>query len=261
MKNKMEDFVKNIIVEKSYFELTPKEKEIVQDWASNEEEFDALKMTFLAVSDFNIENEKQLTPNVKQRLNERFSAKHAVKTDGFLNRFLIFFFPRDTHVFKKPAFQLAMIALIVALVIPFLWQENPAQYAMNEENEKLEVERVQPKKVSETNETHNKVELKELIENSSAEIKEVSVDQPKRVVPQAVKEQEQESTTLKSDDTEEIYLEEIVQVPSTSKMDAELQQLDDLPMISRKDANVEYKTPSSKQVEASETLALLTALY
>src|SRR5690554_7584341 len=66
-----------------------------------------------------------------------------------LNKFLHFFFPKNIQFFKKPAFQLAMVALIVILLIPFLWQERTAQYAMNEGQRKLEVEKVQKDRIEE----------------------------------------------------------------------------------------------------------------
>lgn len=257
----MEDFIKNIIVEKRYFELTPKEKSIILDWASNEEEFDALKMTFLSVSELNIENEKQLSPKIKQSLNERFAAKHAIQNEGYWNRFLIFLFPKETHFFKKPAFQLVMVALTVALIIPFLWQNKPAQYAMNENNIKIDkLEDIDHKKIPSAREK-KEVILKNEIEIPKDQKKE-SKEEGVVEIYQSTNEDIQPDFDLEQNiQPNEIYLEEIAETQSAKIVNADIQQLDEMPMISSKDVAKADNKKSSKQVDASETLGLLTALF
>src|SRR5690554_6514072 len=147
MKNKMEDLIKNIILNKSYFELTSSEQKSIQEWASNEEEFDALKAVLMATQSMADQSKVKPSSSVKQRLDDRFAAKHAGQHVTLWSKFLHFFFPKNIQFFKKPAFQLAMVALIVILLIPFLWQERTAQYAMNEGQRKLEVEKVQKDRI------------------------------------------------------------------------------------------------------------------
>jgi hypothetical protein len=273
MKNKMEDFIKNIIVEKRFFELTQKEKSILKEWAENEEEFDALKLTFLSVSSFNQEKQAELSPSVKKRLNDRFAAKHVHQKEMWMNKLLLFFFPRDTQFFKKPAFQLVMVALTVALVIPFLWQNQAPQYAMNTTVEKLELDTVES--------LESEAQSKELSQENSDQKAEEFSDEILEPQVSSVSEERFVETSIgplpnpaaeelnKKFNLDEIKIdwdngkndEEIVANPSVKRANAEIQQLDEMPMFSSKDMATEYKKTVPKTVDVSETLGLLTALY
>jgi len=266
----MEDFIKNIIVEKRFFELTDKEKNLIKDWASNEDEFEALKMTFLSISDFNKENETKLSPSVKERLNDRFAAKHAHQSEGYWNRFLIFFFPRDTQLFKKPAFQLVMVALIVAFMLPLLWQDKPMQYAMHEESNSLDIDTIDS--IEENNKQEESIqkslnrEGKEEVHIDSDNVVVEIIEENDMIIP------EKDISTKHSPQTESFFEitkdwdnskneEPLVAVPSTKRASADIQQMDDMPMISSKGFTAEYKNTIPKTVETSETLGLLTALF
>lgn len=257
----MEDFIKDIIIEKRFFELTPKEKSMIKEWVANEEEFDALKLTFLSASDLNIENEKELSPQVKQRLNERFAAKHAIQNEGYWNRFLMFFLPKDTQFFKKPAFQLVMVALVVALVIPFLWQNKTAQYAMNENKIKIdEIEGNDHKKITSSKEKEEG-ELKSEIEIPKDQNKESKEEGVVEIDQSTIEDIQPDFDMEQNIQPNEIYLEEIAETQSAKRANADIQQLDGMPMILSKDVATAYKKESSKLVDASETIGLLTALF
>lgn len=264
MKNDMEDFIKNIIVEKKFFELTPKEKSIISEWAKNEEDFDALKLTFTSAEVLKNHKMHKVSPSVKEKLNERFAAKHAQENGSIWNKFLLFFFPRDRNFFKKPAFQLAMVALVVLLLLPFLWQDKPAQYVMHDS--KIEIERtdgldkLNEKRESEKSVGKVKEEMKseeltlDLKENDDVIVEDLKII-PKleaQPIPTII---EEESLT------DEMYLEEVVEIQSDKKLNTEFQQMDMVPMISSKDIAIDDRKKSAKQIDASETLGLLTALY
>lgn len=261
----MEDFIKNIIVEKKYFELTSSEKQSIQEWALNEEEFDALKAVLLATQAMTVQNESQLSPSVKQRLDDRFAAKYAHKNETAWNKFLIFFFPRDTQFFKKPAFQLVMVALVVALIIPFLWQDNPAQYAMNENRKRLEIEESKSPSLkgkefqSEESEKQNQDKEKQ-IETSELNKESESL-------------KEAEYLFEKIESVSSIVVENVIDLKKARSMDAlsspTYDQIDEiteelsLTITSSEKSSARIKDvagPKSK-IETSETLDLLTALY
>lgn len=240
----MEDFIKNIIENKKYFELTSSEQQSIKEWASNEEEFDALK-TVLQASNEAVKNFEVIPSHtVKQRLDNRFAAKHAYRNEEKWGRFLIFLFPKNTFFYKKPAFQLVMVALIVALIIPFLWQNKPAQYAMNEDQRKLEVEKVQ-KKVDEEN-------------DSSMDIAQSPVQDDNKIVKEHKEVlSEQPAIPIDSD----FYLEGNMSLDSSEEMEGFVERsVPHRAMTSKKTEDLTLSKSKSK-VETAETIALLTALY
>src|SRR5690554_2722937 len=101
MKNKMEDLIKNIILNKSYFELSSSEQKSIQEWASNEEEFDALKAVLMATQSMADQSKVKPSSSVKQRLDDRFAAKHAGQNVTLWSKFLPFFLSKKHTVFQK----------------------------------------------------------------------------------------------------------------------------------------------------------------
>ncbi|RYM33413.1 hypothetical protein ERX46_10760 [Brumimicrobium glaciale] len=279
MKNKMEDFIKNIIVEKRFFKLTPKEKSILKEWAENEEEFDALKLTFLSVSSFNQEKQAELSPSVKKRLNDRFAAKHVHQKEMWMNKLWLFFFPRDTQFFKKPAFQLVMVALTVALVIPFLWQNQAPQYAMNTAVEKLDpitigldtVESLeseaQSKELSQENSDQKAVELSDEFREPqiSSIVEERFVETTIGPLPNpAAKEMNQnfnlEESKIDWDNGKND--DDIVASPSAKRTQSDF-RLDNVEVMSPagKNMDTKFSKAAPKFVDVDETMGLLMALY
>ena len=278
----MEDFIKIIFVEKKYFELNQKEKSMISDWAENEEEFDALKLTFLSSESIRKEMDAELSPSVKERLNERFSAKYAEENEIWWNKILMFFFPGNTQFLKKPAFKLAMVALTVALVIPFLWQNKSPQYAMNQDVENLKLETV------EFSEKEIEVQLKGLVrkENSNQKEKEESLSED--IVPQVLSDSRERFREIKIEPSldpnaklldQRLNLDEItiqrddiveefsVASPAPTSISPKtysnnyVQQPELLKITSDKDLIAQGKNAIPKEVEVSETMDLLTALY
>ena len=264
----MEDFIKNIILEKKYFELTSSEKQSIQEWAASEEEFDALKSVLLATQLVAIDNEAQLSPSVKQRLDDRFAAKFAHQNETLWNKFLIFFFPRDTQFFRKPAFQLVMVALVIALIIPFLWQDKPAQYAMNEGDKNLEIE-IEKKEAQSTKSTEvqkNDLDNKAISDVISPEVSEkTKLAEP--VLSQEYLLDKIESFSSANDMSSKFDLKEMRSqppVPSPTYDEiAEAEEMVSPSNVSAKKtaAGMNMFAQPKKQVETSETLDLLMALY
>jgi hypothetical protein len=260
----MEDFIKKIIREKKFFELSQSEKQSIHEWASNEEDFDALKSVLMVTQTMAAQNESQLSPHVKRRLDDRFTAKYGHQNDTAWNKFLIFFFPKDKQFFKKPAFQLAMVALVVVLVIPFLWQNKPAQYAMNDERNKLEVEK---HKIESLKENQAQDQFKQDVNTEkSKKVPELG----KQDTPQLEEEYLLDNIeSVSSDDAvnKGINLNEL-----RSKIEKDAPTFDDIEEVSeapspsivsaqKRSANSSTIAQVKGKVETLETLDLLTALY
>ena len=266
----MEDFIKNIIVEKRFFELTPKEKLMIKDWAENEEEFDALKLTFLSTASFNLEKQVQLSSSVKKRLKDRFAAKHVHQKEIWLNKVLLFFFPRDKQFFKKPAFQLVIVAITVALVIPLFWQKETPQYAMIDDADQLELDTIK------SLQKESKIKINEAVDQDL--LKEQPIE--KRVADNKLKDNssvtstELTSPTINNDQpnltfnhidnqVEDLYKDETIEIQSSKRAKTEIQLLEEMGKIqfSRNDVAMDYKKPIPEKVDVSETIGLLTALF
>ncbi len=261
----MEDLIKNIITEKRYFELTQTERSLIKDWAENEEEFDALKRTFQAVSTLSQGKQANLSPEVKNRLKDRFAAKHGKKNESIWNKFSVFFFPSETSFFKKPAFQLAMVALVILLIIPFLWQDEKAQYAMNESQlkiEKLEVlDKVKHTSSKEKSNSQSDNKVEEVGEDLENELK-VKMEESSFDIPTSTNEHNPQVIQMENNlQTEDVFLEEMMEVQSPIGRNDEVKRLDDLKLNVGKDMSVKSSYGIATKVETSETLGLLMALY
>jgi len=259
MRNKMEDFIKHIIIEKKYFELTQKERSLINEWVANEDEFDSMKQTFISIDALNIDNENNLSSSVKEKLNERFAAKHAPQNEDYWNKFILFFFPKDTQFFRKPAFHLAVVALVVLLTIPFLWQDESAQYAMQKSEIKIDTFEFDDKLNDEQSSNTDKVK-KEL---NSTELtfkpkEEQIVNDKEEVI--GVQEEELTIPIFKGDNflTGDMVIEE---THISKRLDVEIQNSDEILLRADKDQVNEGEKVSAEIIDASETLALLTPLY
>lgn len=256
----MEDFIKNTILKKKYLELTSSEKESIGLWATDEEEYDALRSVLLKTYSMALKNEAHLSPSVKQKLDERFAAKHAQQSETLWNRFLVFFFPRDVQFFKKPGFQLAIVALVIALIIPFLWQDKPAQYALNEDRKgnKVEVKQIEPVKEKEVVNQDSKTQ-----ENSDEKIVEMHIDDLElKIEPHSVDDDMHDK--IEAPVLADYPVMEEVQYDEVAR--PELAETEEI--ASPKNVNAKRSASSlkemaqpEKRVESSETLGLLMALY
>lgn len=279
----MEEQIKNIIIEKQYFELTEREKQLIGEWARNEEEFHALKLTFLTTVDLKNNQEKQLSSSIKESLNKKFVAKHTHQKVKWLNRWGLFFFPKDTQFFKKPAFQLVMVALIIGLIIPFIWQSSQPQYVANHSGNNLVIDSLIIKEELKTQEKHQEETDSEkniantLNDKSNNEISEKSSkrDQSKQQIRAGGGEvQRKENTSNPEIQTESNRLQEVMEKEMANKAEKDVGEGGSKKTKSQENIytdNIEInkktnmKTPAdyltSKSVESSETLGLLTVLY
>jgi hypothetical protein len=123
----MEDFQLKLFSKISFDSLSEKEKEQLNDWCSNEEEFQSLKSLFTLVDDSKLaigENFK-----TKSKLDELFEQKHQ-SANGFDWR--SFLFPSGVIFFRQPAFQFAFGIILVLGFSLFFVNQPSVQLAKNE---------------------------------------------------------------------------------------------------------------------------------
>lgn len=112
--------VENIILNKEYYELSKEELSAVNDLVSNAEEYEEMKW-FLASTQTTLAHQKiEATPELKERVMEHLSQEKG-KRMFWLNGVGIFLWPTDKEVFRRPAFQMSLAAI---LLIGFLMVYN-----------------------------------------------------------------------------------------------------------------------------------------
>lgn len=112
--------MENIILNKEYFELTPEELESVSDLVQNAEEYDEMKW-FLASTQEALAGDKiQATPQLKKKVMDHLHKDQASRK-FWLNGVSVFLWPTDKEVYRRPAFQMSLAAL---LLIGFLMVYN-----------------------------------------------------------------------------------------------------------------------------------------
>lgn len=101
----------DIIVNKSYLELTENEKSLVSEWVKNEDEFNVMK-EFLSQTKQLAETQKiQASSSVRENV---FSYLHEspIKKNNFFQRFLLFLFPVEKPFYRYPSFQFACMFVL-----------------------------------------------------------------------------------------------------------------------------------------------------
>jgi len=102
----------DIIISKRFFELTPGELEAVKEFASNEEDYDAMRW-FLKSTKSTFEEEKiDASPALRTSVMAHLSQKKPSQTI-WLNGVGAFMFPSQKKFYQYPAFQIAAVAIIL----------------------------------------------------------------------------------------------------------------------------------------------------
>lgn len=110
--------IEQVILQKEYFELTPAEREVIDDFVSNEEEYLQFKTTLLMSTDIKTENikPKAETKESLMALMEESRPERKI----WYNAPLVFLFPEDKPSFAKPGVYLAFAAILITvfLIVP-----------------------------------------------------------------------------------------------------------------------------------------------
>ena len=111
--------LEDLLLNKSFDELLESEQEFVLQHIDSIKEYNELRNTLLSIKDYSKNNEQIIAePKVKEELLELFE-KENKKAFWFLNLNSIgaFLFPKNTPVFRKPAFQVATCAVLAFFTI------------------------------------------------------------------------------------------------------------------------------------------------
>jgi hypothetical protein len=213
----MEQEIKNIIITQNFSALSQKELDLIEEWCTNEEEFDALKYMLSEVEGIVSEEKIVASPKTKVSLDKLFEAKHK-KRGGIIYQM----YPRDKHLVQRPLVQLAAACLLFFIALPFFQNESqmisePAQIA----------------------------ELK--VENKESKEKAL-----KFIAPNEVQEEKQSNGIVKAPETREFKnldrFDEVSREESFIAMDSELEMSEDAmtaPVLLKSESNMSNHAVSS----------------
>lgn len=140
--DEMDENMNDLLLQKNFNQLTDEEREKVLKHAANEEEYNLLRQTLLAITNSFIgeEEEEFSSAEVKNDLMSQFNKKYGTEN----NR------AKVIPLYRKPYFQLAVaasIALLVFVSFPLLNnKEDKGQLALNAKTEEISNEQVNSEK-------------------------------------------------------------------------------------------------------------------
>jgi hypothetical protein len=155
--------IENIIRNKKFFELTAEEKDLIQEIAETEVDFEQLKFVFTQVEGIKSAEKSHVDKAVKANLDVLFDKTYSQKRLVWYNKLWLFLWPDEARFYARPLLQFATVLALIISVVTFVPFNEKSQLAMKE---------------STTESVENKVVKQELMERSVIDTKEEAVQQP-----------------------------------------------------------------------------------
>jgi hypothetical protein len=157
----MDDYLINLIKQKSFNDLDSSEKLLIAEWCEDEYAYNQFKAVFNEIDALKMDEEICINPSVKNRLDDLFVKEYQSQRRYLLNMSSLFY-KKEEKWFRQPIAQIAAIMVILFTVFNTLKlnQTNSIQLAQN-------------------NKSHTKPEKE--IQNKQAEQNENLSDAIKRV--------------------------------------------------------------------------------
>ncbi|MBI3133683.1 MAG: hypothetical protein HYZ14_03315 [Bacteroidetes bacterium] len=115
-----------IIISKRFFELSSSEKEVVKEYASNEEDYEAMRWFLISTRDSFNENKIEPSADLRKGVLAHLQQKPAAPKTIWLNGAGAFLFPSEKRFYRFPAFQIAAVAAVIVTVV-LIYNNNPMQ--------------------------------------------------------------------------------------------------------------------------------------
>lgn len=110
------------IMEKEFHALSKAEREELSSYCSSEEEYNQMKEVFLGMEQMSWEHPKPKA-ETKKRLDDLFDSTYPAAAPVWYSSVLSVVVPKEKPMYRQPLAQIAAIALIVLLIVPF-WNSN-----------------------------------------------------------------------------------------------------------------------------------------
>ena len=215
----------DIVKEKKYFELTEDERQLVNELATNEEEFDQLKYLLSQSNDFFNSRKVEASNEMREHIMEKLYPPSASSLKWYQTLWL-FLFPAEKSFYQYPAFQLVGVLLIFVGLFS-VWQ-NPF------ENDNLAKNTVVVD-IQEQGGNTAVVELdsisNNIIENSnsSQNIKEDAAEPVTIEMPKSKIIREETSNYSKTEDLKDRFVTEDLAAETSGKVGFDLEETKALP--------------------------------
>lgn len=259
----MEDSIKKIFLEKQFFELSEKERKLIHQWATNEEEFDAMRQVVIGSQMMSSERDIELSDSIKTRLDNKFDEKFSQAKIPFIERLWTKLWIPGVPLFKKPMIQLAMILVVAVFSIPFMMQNRPPQYAMHETDLKLEKDTVdKPTKRIE----RNAPRVESIVVDDKRE-QHIAQDEPSLNKDLTLSQKSEQNDVEMETGFEETQMEKVGYLKADQRLEERSVLYGEGNVNRKKVSTPENKgldktdLQKEKLITASETLGLLTSLY
>lgn len=155
--------IENIILNKKFFELTAEEKNLIQEFAETEVDFEQLKFVFTQVEGIKRAEKLHVDKAVKSNLDILFDKTYSQKRLVWYNKLWIFLWPEETRFYARPLVQFATVIALIISVVTFVPFSEKQQLALND---------------ARTDAQEEKVLEQELTERSVIDTIEEAVEQP-----------------------------------------------------------------------------------
>jgi len=115
----MDQEIVDIVLKKSFFELTDVERKDVFEWCSSEEEFDQMKHVFMEI-ELMKKNQEEATvhEDKKKSLDSLFNQKYKQQPAFWSNSMVVSLYPIDRPFQRRPLVQIAALAILLLLSYP-----------------------------------------------------------------------------------------------------------------------------------------------
>ena len=158
------------IMEKEFHALTDKERAELAAFCSSEDEYNQMKDVFIGVEQMAISH-PQPKAETKERLDELFDATYPKAAPIWYSSVLTVVTPKGKPVYRQPLAQIAAIALLALLLVPF-WSSNFGKV----EDVPEQVVQAKPVETSVQSESNvADVSVKEIVEQEPVEAKRAEV--------------------------------------------------------------------------------------
>lgn len=120
----MEKELVEIVLQKSFIELSNDERIALSEWYTSEEEYDQLRNVFLEVERMKANQTASVRPETKKSLDAIFSEKHHKAPVFWNNSIMTLIYPVEKPLHKRPLIQVAAAALLFLFTYPMINQDN-----------------------------------------------------------------------------------------------------------------------------------------
>lgn len=155
--------IENIILNKKFFELTAEEKNLIQEFAETEVDFEQLKFVFTQIKEIKRAEKPNVDEAVKANLDVLFDKTYSQKRLVWYNKLWIFLWPEETRFYARPLVQFATVVALIISVVTFVPFSEKQQLALNDPRTDAQEE--------------NRLK-QEVMERSVIDTKEEAVEQP-----------------------------------------------------------------------------------